>query len=67
MRKIMRKFFGKKNQEESVNAKREAIDDLVGKVVQRPGKCDECPLERTDCKKVDIRGIGDVCLVNGKE
>lgn len=39
--------------------------DLYGRIVLAPSKCDTCHLENDkelDCKKVEITGMGTVCL-----
>ena len=33
-------------------------------VAVEPRKCDTCPCEKTNCKKIDADGIGQFCLVS---
>ena len=67
MKKIFNKWnpFARKSKGESVTnyPEGDVLTGLVGKRVARPGKCDKCKYEPTDCKKVEVRGLGDVCLV----
>ena len=40
------------------------IKSIVGMVAVEPRKCDTCPCEKTNCKKIDADGIGQFCLVS---
>lgn len=40
------------------------IKKIVGMVAVEPRKCDTCPCEKTNCKKIDADGIGQFCLVS---
>ena len=39
-----------------------SAEELYGRIVLEPGKCDDCPLHESDCKKVYVKGIGTLCL-----
>ncbi len=65
--KLFSKLFGKrvknvsecagKCENDAVKAK-----DIIGKTVISAGHCDKCPFEQSDCVKVYVKGIGEVCL-----
>lgn len=43
------------------------IKKLDGRIFRVPDKkCDHCNLNETDCKKIDVPGIGRCCLVEKK-
>ena len=53
--------------EDCMPAETRRVKDIAFYTVMPPAACDKCSIEAGVCKKVDIRGIGEVCLVPTKE
>jgi hypothetical protein len=51
-----------KEEEEPVQCKG-MIDDLLGCMIVAAGKCDHCPNEQTDCKKLVLADGSHICCV----
>lgn len=48
--------------EEEVAAKQQMLDSLVGLTIVEAGKCDFCPSEPTDCKKLILADGSHICV-----
>ena len=42
------------------------IESLYGRVVKEARPCDKCKFEKNDCRKVEVNGVGMLCLVKDK-